>query len=444
MSFFEKLKEYITEDLFKYLGETIEMVFVTVLIALVFGLLLGLVMFYTNKSKKKGIRILYKIIDVIVGILRSFPFYVLMFFVVPFTRVMMSIFTGKSQAFSTEAFIVPLTIAAIPFFAKLFENSLKETNNDILEVGEALGLNKHRSYDRFLSLAKSEKQLSYEEAKDLFYKSIERFPEDFQKKAHEVSKEGVVDVYPSDGKRTGAYSSGGGGIFPHILLNFLGTLDDAFTLAHESGHSIHTLYSMESQPILKQNYTIFVAEIASTFNEHNLLDYLLKTGDLSKEDKIALLQKEIDEIAATFYRQTLFAEYELKASQLVEEGKQINYQVLSDIMTSLYKDYYGIDITEEVYKPLVWCYIPHLFYSPFYVYQYATSFATSLELYKRVNNNVPGAFDKYIGLLKSGGSAFPIDQVKAAGVDLTTKEPFQAVVKRMDELVRKLEELLND
>lgn len=142
MSFFEKLKEYITEDLFKYLGETIEMVFVTVLIALVFGLLLGLVMFYTNKSKKKGIRILYKIIDVIVGILRSFPFYVLMFFVVPFTRVMMSIFTGKSQAFSTEAFTVPLTIAAIPFFAKLFENSLKETNNDILEVGEALGLNK--------------------------------------------------------------------------------------------------------------------------------------------------------------------------------------------------------------------------------------------------------------------------------------------------------------
>lgn len=309
---------------------------------------------------------------------------------------------------------------------------------------KALGLTKHRSYDRFLSLAKSEKQLSYEEAKDLFYKSIERFPEDFQKKAHEVSKEGVVDVYPSGGKRTGAYSSGGGGIFPHILLNFLGTLDDAFTLAHESGHSIHTLYSMESQPILKQNYTIFVAEIASTFNEHNLLDYLLKTGDLSKEDKIALLQKEIDEIAATFYRQTLFAEYELKASQLVEEGKQINYQVLSDIMTSLYKDYYGIDITEEVYKPLVWCYIPHLFYSPFYVYQYATSFATSLELYKRVNNNVPGAFDKYIGLLKSGGSAFPIDQVKAAGVDLTTKAPFQAVVKRMDELVRKLEELLND
>lgn len=309
---------------------------------------------------------------------------------------------------------------------------------------KALGLTKHRSYDRFLSLAKSEKQLSYEEAKDLFYKSIERFPEDFQKKAHEVSKEGVVDVYPNDGKRTGAYSSGGGGIFPHILLNFLGTLDDAFTLAHESGHSIHTLYSMESQPILKQNYTIFVAEIASTFNEHNLLDYLLKTGDLSKEDKIALLQKEIDEIASTFYRQTLFAEYELKASQLVEEGKQINYQVLSDIMTSLYKDYYGIDITEEVYKPLVWCYIPHLFYSPFYVYQYATSFATSLELYKRVNNNVPGAFDKYIGLLKSGGSAFPIDQVKAAGVDLTTKEPFQAVVKRMDELVRKLEELLND
>lgn len=142
MDFFAKLKEYVTEDLFKYLGETLEMVFITVLIALVFGLLLGLVLFYTNKSKKKWVKIIYKILDIVIGIVRSFPFYVLMFFVIPFTRIVMNIFTGKAQAFSTEAFIVPLTLAAIPFFAKLFENSLQETNKNILEVGEALGLNK--------------------------------------------------------------------------------------------------------------------------------------------------------------------------------------------------------------------------------------------------------------------------------------------------------------
>lgn len=142
MTVLDKLKEYVCNDLPKYLGETIEMVFITVLIALVFGLLLGLVLFYTKRSKRKGIRIIYKILDIIVGIVRSFPFYVLMFFVIPFTRIIMKIFTGVGQAFSTSAFIVPLSIAAIPFFAKLFENSLQETNKDIIEVGEALGLSK--------------------------------------------------------------------------------------------------------------------------------------------------------------------------------------------------------------------------------------------------------------------------------------------------------------
>ena len=307
---------------------------------------------------------------------------------------------------------------------------------------KALGLAKHRSYDRFLSLGKTEKKLTYEEAKDLFYDSIKRFDEDFQKKAHEATKYGMVDVYPSLGKRSGAYSSGGGGVFPHILLNFQGSLEDAFTLAHEAGHSTHTLYSMESQPLMKEHYTIFVAEIASTFNEHNLLDYLLKSDSLSKEDKIALLQKECDEIASTFYRQSLFAEYELLISHLEEKGEPIHYQVLSDIMISLYKDYYGIDIKEERLKPLVWCYIPHLFYTPFYVYQYATSFATSLALYQKVNQEGEEAFLSYKNLLKAGGSQYPVLEVKEAGVDLTKKEAFEAVPKRLAYLVKELKNLL--
>lgn len=307
-----------------------------------------------------------------------------------------------------------------------------------------LGLEHHRSYDRFLSLAKSEKKYTYEEAKELFYQSIEKFPADFQNKAHDVTSDGYVDVYHTLGKRTGAYSNGGENIHPYILLNFNGELDDVFTLAHESGHSIHTLYSMESQPVMKQNYTIFVAEIASTFNEHNLLDYLMESGTLDRNDKIALLQKSIDEIVSTFYRQTLFAHYEYEISKLCEEGKPINYQVLCDKMIELYKTYYGIDISEEKVKPFVWAYIPHLFYTPFYVYQYATSFTASMLIYENVKNHKPEAFENYIKMLKAGGSTYPIDEVKIAGVDLTKKDAFLAVVDRMEELVDQLEKLLEE
>ena len=310
-----------------------------------------------------------------------------------------------------------------------------------------LGLTKHRSYDRFLQLAHSDKKYTYEEAKGLFFQSISSFPEDFQKKAHTVLEEGYVDVYPAPGKRTGAYSNGGyqdgkDWIHPVILFNFQGELDDCFTVAHESGHSIHTLYAMESQPLMKQDYTIFTAEIASTFNEHNLLDYLLHQGTLDKETRIALLQKAIDEIVGTFYRQTLFAQYEYEIAQKVEQGEPLSYQVLCDEMSKLYETYYGIDIREEKLKPFVWAYIPHLFYTPFYVYQYATSFTASMLLYANVREKKPGAFERYVSLLKSGGETFPIDEVRAAGVDLTTKEPFMAVVARMQELVDELKKTL--
>lgn len=306
------------------------------------------------------------------------------------------------------------------------------------------GLDHHRSYDRFLSLAKSEKKYTYEEAKEIFFDSIKDYPEDYQKKAQDVLAEGYVDVYPRSGKRTGGYSSGSANVHPYILLNFNGDLEDVFTLAHEAGHSVHTMYSEEAQPLVKQDYTIFVAEIASTFNEHNLLDYFRKSKSLSKNDKIALLQKSIDQIVSTFYRQTLFAQYEYEISQKAEKGEPINYQVLSDERTKLYKAYYGIDITEEELKPLVWAYIPHLFYTPFYVYQYATSFTASMLIYKNFRSGRKDAFDNYLKMLKSGGSRYPIDEVKLAGVDLTKKEAFSAVTGRRKELVEELDKLLNE
>lgn len=305
-----------------------------------------------------------------------------------------------------------------------------------------LGLEEHYTYDRFLELATSNAKYTYEQAKELFFNSLKEFPENFQAKAREVLRDGFVDVEEKAGKRTGAYSSGVTNLHPFILLNYDNTLDSVFTVAHEAGHSMHTMYAAEAQPAMLQNYTIFVAEIASTFNEHALLDYFLKIPNVSKDEKIVVIQKAIDNIVSTFYRQTLFAEYEYKAHELIENNQTIDYETLSNIMIELYQKYYGIDITKEGFKKYVWAYIPHLFYTPFYVYQYATSFAASFKLYKNVSSKEPGAMDKYINLLKSGGSKYPVEQAKEAGVDFLKKDAFEAVVERMDELVAKLEEVL--
>src|SRR5690606_11223939 len=299
---------------------------------------------------------------------------------------------------------------------------------------KALKMDEYFTYDRFLALAKSDKKYPYEEAKQLFIDALNGFPKEFVDNQLDALKDGFVDAYPQDGKRTGAYSSGFYGHHPFILLNHNDTLDSVFTLAHEAGHSAHTIFSDKAQPMPISDYTIFVAELASTFNEHALLDHLLKKSN-SKEENIELLNIAIDNIYSTFYRQTLFATYEYEANKLVQEGQPINEQNLSQIMINLYKHYYDLDITKEPGKQYVWAYIPHLFYTPFYVYQYATSFSASLKIYDNVKNNQKDAFDNYIKMLKLGGSMYPVDQAKVAGADLTNKETFLAVVKRMNELL---------
>lgn len=308
---------------------------------------------------------------------------------------------------------------------------------------KALGMDEYFTYDRFLPLAKSGKKYPYDEAKALFLESIKNFPKEFVDNQKDAIKDGFVDAEPQDGKRSGAYSSGMYGHHPFILLNHNDTLDAVFTLAHEAGHSAHSIFSDAAQPMAISNYTIFVAEIASTFNEHALLDYLLEKSS-SKQEKIELLSLAIDNIHSTFYRQTLFATYEYEANKLVSEGKPVNEKALSQIMIDLYQHYYGLDITKEPGKQYVWAYIPHLFYTPFYVYQYATAFSASLKIYDNVKSNKPKAFDNYIEMLKTGGSMYPVDEAKIAGADLTKKESFQAVVKRMESLLDQLEALLNE
>ncbi len=301
-----------------------------------------------------------------------------------------------------------------------------------------LNLDEHRTFDRFMPLAESSSKFSYDEAKDMFFKSIDHLEEDFKDKAYDALKEGYVDVYEQDGKRTGAYSSSALNEHPFILLNYDDTLSDVFTVAHEAGHSMHSLFAKEHQPVATQNYTIFVAEIASTFNEHLLLDHFIKNNKGTKEDKIQLLQQSIDDIAGTFYRQNLFAAYELKAHEIAEKGEPITHEVLSNIMKDLYLSFYDIDISKEPGKSYVWAYIPHMFFAPFYVYQYATSFAASLKLYELVKED-PSNIEKHMTLLKAGGDNFPMAQVERAGLDLTDKNVFEAVAKRLENLLDELE-----
>ena len=306
-----------------------------------------------------------------------------------------------------------------------------------------LGIEDYKTYDRFLSLAKDNTKYDYEKSLKLFFDSIEGLDEEFVAKQKDALASGFVDVLPREGKRTGGYSMSLYGFHPHILLNHDNTLDSVFTLAHEAGHSAHSLFADETQPMPISRYTIFVAEIASTFNEHILLDHLLKEVK-TKEQKIALLQTAIDGIMGTFFRQTLFATYELKATELVQEGKPINADVLSQIMIDLYKHYYDLDITQEKGKQFIWAYIPHLYQTPFYVYQYATSYSASLKIYENIKNGEENAFENFKAMLKSGGSDFPVNQAKLAGADLTNKDTFMAVINRFESLVNELEKTLTE
>ena len=326
-------------------------------------------------------------------------------------------------------------------------NTTRENTSDVKKYYELrkkyFNLKEIHTYDRFLNFAKSDKTYNYEEAKKLFFNAVKKIGGEFEHKAHEVLAEGRVDVLPQDGKRTGAFSTGSYEKGTFIMLNHTGNLDSVFTLAHEAGHSIHTMFSNEYQPYETSNYVIFVAEIASTFNESLLLDYLMGE-DLDRNTKICLLQQEIDNILSTFYRQALFANFEYEAHKLVEEGKPVTYAALSQIMKDLYLDYYNIDLNNEPYKEYVWAYIPHLFNTPFYVYQYATSYAASQAIYQRVKNKDKEALNEYLNLLKSGGSDYPLNLVKKSGVDLTKRETFMAVVNRLHELVSELEDILGD
>lgn len=310
-----------------------------------------------------------------------------------------------------------------------------------------LGLEKYYNFDGSINLIEFDKEYEYDEAKEIVLNSVAPLGKDYVEKMKKAISEGWLDVFEAKGKRTGAYSAGVYGVHPYMLLNYNKTLDSVFTLAHELGHTLHTLYSDENQPFSMADYTIFVAEVASTFNERLLLDYMLENTNDPKE-RIALLEQEIGNIVGTFYFQALLADYEYQAHKLAEAGEPITAEVLSKIMEDLFDKYYGDIIEKDDLIYIFWARVPHFFNSPFYVYQYATCFASSAILYeKMINSNDESekkrTLDKYIQLLSSGGNDFPMEQLKKAGVDLSKIETIEAVAKQFDLLLDKLEVEIN-
>ena len=308
-----------------------------------------------------------------------------------------------------------------------------------------LGLDAYHIYDEGIPLVDYVKQYDYPDVREWLVESTERLGPTYQERMREGLNGGWIDVYENEGKRSGAYSQGVYGVHPYMLLNFNDTLDAVFTLAHEMGHSMHTILSDEHQPYIYHRYTIFVAEVPSTLSEALLLELMLKRTD-DPRARIVLLQHAIDGILGTFYRQVLFADYELQAHRLVEEGKPITGDVLSDLYQGLLEVYYGDTIDYDDHVRTTWARIPHFFHYSFYVYQYATCYASSAQLAKQMrtgsDTDRQAAVDRYLALLQSGGNDYPMEQLKKAGVDLSVPEPVEAVVAQLDTLVGRLEQEL--
>jgi oligoendopeptidase F len=253
-----------------------------------------------------------------------------------------------------------------------------------------------------------------------------------------------MDVFPRQGKRSGAYSAGSVyGAHPFVLMNYNDDYEGLTTMAHEWGHAMHSHLANQTQPYPTADYSIFVAEVASTFNEALLLDRMLKQAK-SDDEKLFLLGSYLEGLRGTFFRQAMFAEFELTIHQVAEKGEALTGQRLTEIYGELLRRYHGHDQgvlrIDDAYT-VEWAYIPHFYYN-FYVYQYATSLAASSLLAKDVLEGQPGAADRYLGLLKAGGSKYPYELLKDAGVDLATPAPYKALEARMNWAMDEIERIL--
>ena len=305
-----------------------------------------------------------------------------------------------------------------------------------------MGVDELHMYDLYASLvADAESEISYEQAQAAVLEGLAPLGDDYRAVLEEGFANRWIDVYENEGKRSGAYSSGGVP-HPYVLLNHKDTLDSQFTLAHEMGHALHSYFSIKNQPTVYSDYVIFVAEVASTCNEVLLMRYLLdRTTD--KRRRAYLVNYFLEQFRGTLYRQTMFAEFELMMSRRAEAGESLTADALCDMYYELNKKYYGDDICVDREIAVEWARIPHFFYD-FYVFQYATGFAAAVAIAGRILKEGRPAVEAYLKFLSSGSTADPISLLKIAGVDMTSPAPITDAVKLFGELIDEMEALCSE
>lgn len=305
-----------------------------------------------------------------------------------------------------------------------------------------MGLDELHMYDLYTPVVSDvDMKITFEQAKEIVLKALEPMGEEYLAILKEGFANRWIDVYENQGKTSGAYSAGAR-VHPYVLLNHKDTLNCMFTLAHEMGHAIHSYLSNKNQPVVYSDYVIFVAEVASTCNEALLMQYLLKNTD-NKQEKAYLINYFLEQFRTTLYRQTMFAEFELKINEQVENGETLTADSLNSLYRSLNELYFGKDIVIDSEIDLEWARIPHFYYD-YYVYQYATGYSAAIALSQRILTEGEPAVKDYLNFLSGGCSKDPISLLKGAGVDMTTSKPVDDALKLFGELINEMEQLVKE
>lgn len=355
------------------------------------------------------------------------------------------VFESKTRKYnsSLEASLKPNNIPV-----EVYYNALKtvDENMDALHryvriKKKLLNLEEIHMYDLYVPVIECKKEhLEYKDAISLVEEGLKPLGKEYLDIFNEGINEGWIDVYENKGKRSGAYSWGSYDTMPYVLLNYNYELNDASTLAHEMGHSIHSYYTRKTQPYIYGDYSLFCAEVASTTNEILLIHHLIEK-ETDKNKKLYLINQELEQIRTTVFRQLMFAEFELKTHEAIENGESLTSEVLCKMWKDINIKYFGKDMNVDEEISIEWARIPH-FYSDFYVYQYATGYAAASSFANSILSKGEEAVEKYKGFLKAGGSMYPIDTLKMAGVDMTTSKPLKDTLDRFNELLDMLEEII--
>ncbi|EOU1723931.1 oligoendopeptidase F [Clostridium perfringens] len=355
------------------------------------------------------------------------------------------VFESKTRKYnsSLEASLKPNNIPV-----EVYYNALKtvDENMDALHryvriKKKLLNLEEIHMYDLYVPVIECKKEhLEYKDAISLVEEGLKPLGKEYLDIFNEGINEGWIDVYENKGKRSGAYSWGSYDTMPYVLLNYNYELNDASTLAHEMGHSIHSYYTRKTQPYIYGDYSLFCAEVASTTNEILLIHHLIDK-ETDKNKKLYLINQELEQIRTTVFRQLMFAEFELKTHEAIENGESLTSEVLCKMWKDINIKYFGKDMNVDEEISIEWARIPH-FYSDFYVYQYATGYAAASSFANSILSKGEEAVEKYKGFLKAGGSMYPIDTLKMAGVDMTTSKPLKDTLDRFNELLDMLEEII--